>query len=117
MRPKKENKRDKEVKIYLTIEEKERLKTLLEESSYRTYSEMLRDILLNNSYEVVHIDPNLIREKAIIITEIKRIGNNFSQLLKLLHSKKLNYFTTKDVNMIKEHLEKLTSFFNKIDRP
>lgn len=115
-RPEKEIKRDTYVKIYLTQKEKDNLKNQCKSSAYPNLNEMLRDKIFNSRYKVVTLDANLARETAILITESKRIGNNFTQLLKLLHSKKLNYFTKEDVESIKINLNSISKHFKKMQK-
>jgi len=110
-RPPVEDYRNYKVVGYLNDVEKAKFKELLANSVYRNQSEMIRDIILNNRYKVVSVDQNMVQEKAIIVTQIKKIGTNFNSLLRLLHTKKLNYFTQNDIKQLRESLISLNEFF------
>lgn len=115
-RPKKENKKDAFLKIRVTTQEREAIDRLLEASIYTSKSEMIRDITLKGVYKVIQIDPELREEKSVLITKCKFIGNNFNQLLKQLHQKKLHYFTEKDIEELKKHLSTISNFFQEIQK-
>lgn len=113
-RPQLEDKRNKHLKVYLNSKEKEELEKLLSKSIYNNSSEMIRDVVFNKRFKVISIDEKSNQEKAILITQIKRLGVNFNTLIKMLNSKKLNYFTNDDIKIIKKELINIGEFLKKI---
>jgi len=113
--PIKEVKRNEEVKVKLYPKEKEDLIKIFDNSAHANMSEMVRHVLFKKKIRVVSIDNELINRNALLIQQTRNIGKNFNQLLKLLHSKKLNYFTTSDVNNIVKNLEDIKKTYNAIE--
>lgn len=106
--------RSTSIKIRMLPSEKELIEDALKASSYNYFTDMILDVMINKRYEVISLDPNLQREYMQIITELKRIGNNFNQLNKQIHSKKLNYFTEEDVKNISNTLKEISDFYKEI---
>ena len=115
-RPKIENKREIRIKINFTKEEFEILnRRYLESIIYHSLNEMIRDLLLKNQYKVVTTDQNLLVESTILICSVRKIGNNFNQLLKHLNQKKLDSFSTDEKNIIIFNLQEIKKFYIKIE--
>lgn len=113
--PIKNVKREKYIKIRVTEAEKLYFQNLIEGTVYNNMSEMIRDITLNGHYKILTVDNNLKQEYAVLISQCKRIGNNFNTFLKLLHQKKLNYFTHGDIEILTKNISEINKFFKKID--
>ena len=115
-RPKIENKREIRIKINFTKEEFGILnKRYLESRIYHSLNEMIRDLLLKNQYKVVTTDQNLLVESTILICSVRKIGNNFNQLLKHLNQKKIDNFSTDEKNIIIFNLQEIKKFYIKIE--
>lgn len=109
-----EKKRTFRYEIKLNKEEYDAFNLKLEQSIYKKMPQMIRSIVINNEYKMITVDKNLTQEKAVLITEIKKIGSNFNQLVKLLNTKKLNYFTQNDILNIKTALTSIKLFYESI---
>ena len=115
-RPKIDNKREKRIKINFTNEEFDILnKKYFESKNYQSFNEMIRDILLNNQYKMVTTDLNLLAETSLLIGSVRKIGNNFNQLLKHLNQKKLDNFSTDEKNSIFFNLQEIKNYYIKIE--
>lgn len=114
-RPNKEIKRTKEKRVLFTEDEFEQLNKMFKDSIYHSVNEMIRDILLKKEYKVVTLDNELREERNIIIGECRRVGNNFNQLIKNFNQKKLDYFTEKDILLIKINIEQIKMLYVKIE--
>ena len=113
--PLKEIKREDYIRVKLTAEEKEGLIDMVKASNYKNISSLVRDVTLKGQYKVVTIDKNLINRNDLLLQQTRNIGNNFNQLLKLLNSKKINYFTKNDIEIIKLNLFDIKSSYNNIE--
>jgi hypothetical protein len=115
-RPKIDNKREKRIKINFTNEEFENLNKKYSDSKiYHSLNEMIRDMLLNHQYKVVTTDLNLLAETSLLIGSVRKIGNNFNQLLKHLNQKKLDNFSTDEKNSILFNLQEIKNYYIKIE--
>lgn len=115
-RPKIDDKREKRIKINFTNKEFDVLNArYLESKNYQSFNEMIRDMLLNNQYKVVTTDLNLLAEKSLLIGSVRKIGNNFNQLLKHLNQKKLDNFSTDEKNAILFNLQEIKNYYIKIE--
>lgn len=103
----KDEKRTIAIKVYINSFEETKLEEMLNGSIHRAKSDMMRYIIFNNELKKITIDPLLQAEKNVLIEQTKRIGNNFSQLVRLIHSKKRDYFTHDEVNSMLEHLRSI----------
>lgn len=113
-RPVLDDKRDRCIRIYVNSEEKDQFENLLKASMHNKMGVMLREIILQKDYKVIHIDPDLVQERAILITQCKKIGVNFNEFMKMMHSKKLSYFTNSDIIAVKKELQNISVLFQKI---
>ena len=114
-RPEKEIKRKKRKEFLLTDEEYKKLDKLFSDSSYQNMNYMIRDILLENKYEVITLDQNLRAEILTLIEQSRRIGNNFNQLIKHFNQKKLTYFTSDEIKKLLNTLEEIKHLFGAIE--
>lgn len=115
-RPKIYNKREKRVKINFTNDEFEILnKKYLDSQNYNSLNEMIRDILLQNQYKVVTTDLNLLAETSLLIGSVRKIGNNFNQLIKHFNQKKLDNFSTDEKKLIIINLQEIKKYYIKIE--
>ena len=115
-RPKIDNKREKRIKINFTNEEFEILnKKYLDSKNYQSLNEMIRDMLLKSQYKMVTTDLNLLAEASLLIGSVRKIGNNFNQLLKHLNQKKLDSFSTDEKNSILFNLQEIKNYYIKIE--
>lgn len=115
-RPKLEKKRKIRKEMVFTEEEFELLNKRLSEGEYQNMNDMLRDILLNNQYKIITLDFDARIKKNILIEEVRRIGNNFNQLMKHLNQKKLNYFTVEDIGQLNKSILEIKSIYEKIEK-
>ena len=115
-RPKKDQIRDKRIKINFTLSEYETLNKKYNESKmYHSLNEMIRDILLGNQYKIITKDQELLIYSIHLVTAAKKIGNNFNQLLKHLNQKKLDTFSTEERNIMMFNLQEIKNFYLKLD--
>ena len=115
-RPKIENKKEIVKHIRFTKEEFEILNKKYSESKvYHSLNAMIRDILLNNQYKIISTDQNLLAQSSILIGSVRKIGNNFNQLLKHLNQKKLDNFSTDEKNIIIFNLQEIKNYYIKIE--
>lgn len=114
--PTKEIKRDDNIQVKLYSKEKEDLKKMLSGTIHSNMSEMVRSVLFKGELKVVTVDRELENRNALLLQQARNIGNNFNQFIRLLHSKKLNYFTTSDVNNIRSSLEEIVSIYSSIEQ-
>lgn len=115
-RPKLEKKRKIRKEMVFTEDEFELLNKRLSEGEYQNMNDMLRDILLNNQYNIITLDFDARIKKNILIEEVRRIGNNFNQLMKHLNQKKLNYFTVEDIGQLNKSILEIKSIYEKIEK-
>lgn len=115
-RPEKEIKRIKDKRIKFSEDEFKKLDKLFSEGEYQNMNDMLRDILLNNQYKIITLDFDARIKKNILIEEVRRIGNNFNQLMKHLNQKKLNYFTVEDIGQLNKSILEIKSIYEKIEK-
>ena len=115
-RPKKEQKREKRLMVNFTLSEYETLNKKYNESKmYHSLNEMIRDILLRGEYKILTKDQDLLTYSVHLITAAKKIGNNFNQLLKHLHQKKFDTFSTEERNIMMYNLQEIKNFYIKLD--
>ena len=114
-RPKKEVKRAKEKRILFTELESEQIDKMFSESDYTNMNSMIRDILLNNQYRIITFDNDARIKKGILIEEVRRIGNNFNQLIKSFHQKKLDYFTRTEISYLIKNIDDIKQIYSKIE--
>ena len=115
-RQKIEKKRKIRKEMVFTEDEFELLNKRLSEGEYQNMNDMLRDILLNNQYKIITLDFDARIKKNILIEEVRRIGNNFNQLMKHLNQKKLNYFTVEDIGQLNKSILEIKSIYEKIEK-
>ncbi|MBZ4037792.1 hypothetical protein K6T82_23750 [Flavobacterium sp. 17A] len=114
-RPELEIKRDKSKVLYFSKEEYEILEKKLIESDYQNMSEMIREILINNQYRVVSFDTESVLQRSIIIEQVRRIGNNFNQLIKSLNQRKLDSLTKNDIKSLQDNILDIKNIYAKIE--
>lgn len=114
-RPTVEKKRTTQIKFHLNEEEYAYFLKKYKDSIYSNRAEMLRDIFLNNTYRTITVDNKLQSEYDLLIHQSKKIGNNINQLVKLLHSKKLNYISETDFKVVKDHIIICSNMLKKIE--
>ena len=104
----------KTILFRISTEEKKILNDLLAKSIHKKLSPLLRDLIFKSQVKMLSTDENLIREQGILISQSKKIGANFNQLVKLIHSKKLNYFTQDDIKNTLDLLKQIKNLYLKI---
>jgi hypothetical protein len=115
-RPKIENKREIIKHIRFTQDESDLLNKMYSESkNYQSLNEMIRDMLLRNQYKVITTDLQLLAEASFLIGSVRKIGNNFNQLLKHLNQKKLDNFSTDEKNLVLFNLQEIKKYYIKIE--
>lgn len=114
-RPTLDFKREKSKIIYFTSEEFDKLDLLFSESDYLSSSHMIRDILLNKKYRVVTFDNDARIRRGILVEEVRRIGNNFNQLIKSFNQKKLDYFTPTEISLLVKNIDEIKEVYIKIE--
>jgi hypothetical protein len=114
-RPEKEIKRSTSKKVMFADHEYKKLNELFERSDYTNMNNMIRDILLNNQYRIVTFDNDARIKKGILIEEVRRIGNNFNQLIKCFNQKKLDYFTRTEISDLIKNVDAIKLIYSKIE--
>jgi hypothetical protein len=114
-RPEKEIKRLNNKKVMFSNEEYKKLNKLFVNSDYTNMNNMIRDILLNNQYRIVTFDNDARIKKGILIEEVRRIGNNFNQLIKSFNQKKLDYFTRTEISDLIKNVDDIKQIYSKIE--
>lgn len=114
-RPLSELKREKSKIIYFTIEEFEKLNSLFAKSDYLNTSDMIRDIVLKKRYRVVTFDNDARIRRGILVEEVRRIGNNFNQLVKSFHQRKMDYFTPAEISLLIKNVDEIKEIYRKIE--
>lgn len=104
------------IPVRVNVNERKVFEDLLSVSSYSTMSSMIRDIVINKRYTVRYVDPQQYEEKRLLLTESKYIGNNFNQMLKSIHSKKLTYFTETEKKGVINYLKSISILLDKINK-
>lgn len=113
--PTKEKKKNKYISFRVNDDEYEQLNKLLKKSSYNKMSDLTRDILLNNRYNVVALDDNMLLIRTKLLVEIRRIGNNFNQLIKSFNQKKTDSFTKDEIGYIINSMKNIEYIYSKIE--
>lgn len=113
--PLKKIKRNDKLVVQLYPSEKKKIIDIVEKSAYNNTSDFVRDVTLNGIYKVVTIDNDLINRNDLLLQQVRNIGNNFNQLLKNIHSKKLSYFTQEDIKNVTENLNEIKDIYTKIE--
>lgn len=114
-RPIKDHKRTKEKRILLTEVEVKQLDTLFSESDYSNMNSMIRDILLNKQYRIFTFDNELRIQRNILIEEVRRIGNNFNQLMRSFNQRKMDSFSKNEIDLLLKNLAEIKDVFFKIE--
>jgi hypothetical protein len=114
-RPISENKKEKSKVLYFSNTEFQYLENLFNESDYQNMNEMFRDILLKNEYRVVSFDTESIVKKSILVEQVRRIGNNFNQLIKALNQRKLDSLSQYDIKSLQENIKDIKEIYIKIE--
>lgn len=109
-------KRSERIEIRLTKEEKIKLKKLHKKSVYRSTSDMLREIILEEKYKIVDVDPENNTKKMMLISEAKAIGINFNQVVKLLNSKNTTYFSKNEKEKLIKQVDLIQQILLKIHK-
>lgn len=114
-RPESKIKRDKEKRILFTDLEFNIINKMFEESDYTNMNNMIRDILLNRQYRVVTFDNDARIKKGILIEEVRRIGNNFNQLVKSFNQRKMDSFTQAEIYHLIKNVDEIKEVYVKIE--
>ena len=110
-----ESLRKKYIKINLNEKEKALIDELFKNSNYSYVADMVRDILLNNKYSIVTNDNEMFQIRSELLNEVRRVGNNFNQLLKHFNQKKSENFTQDDIENMIFLLSEIKLKFNQIN--
>lgn len=114
-RPKSPIKRNREKKLYFTNQEFEYLESLFSESDYCNISEMLRDIILNKKYKIISNNREERIQRTIILEQVKRIGNNFNQLIRSFNQRKMDSLSKNDIDMLHKNIIDIKNIYIKIN--
>lgn len=116
-RPKKNEKefRNIQYKVLLNKNENILFQKKLENSTYKSMAEMLRDIVLKNRYQTVTNDEEMFQIRNQMLNQVKKIGNNFNQLLKHFNQKKKDNFTEDDVKKMLELMKSIQYLYVEIN--
>lgn len=79
----------RKISVRLTEKEYETLRMKMELSGYRSMSIFIRDVLFSIRLQrrnYSKIDPNLVRQVAMLRSEIRQIGVNYNQRVKTLNT-------------------------------
>jgi len=107
--------RKKYIKVNLNDKEKEVIDNLFKESNYNYTAEMIRDIILNNQYKVISTDKEMYEIRLQLLNEVRRVGNNFNQLLKHYNQIKKENFTREDIDYLLFLLKNIDKTYTKIN--
>ena len=113
-RPKLEIKKDFLIGCKVTKEEKEKFLDLFNESNYNNMSSMFKDILINRQFKVITTDKEMYLIRKNILTEVKRIGNNFNQLIKSFNQKKTDNFTKEEIQTLLFQMKEIEKIYSQI---
>lgn len=115
-RPKSIEKRKIGKTIWFNNEEHQILEKRLSEGEYLSFNDMIRDILMNNQYKIITLDFDERIKKNILIEEVRRIGNNFNQLIKHFNLKKLDHFTKEEILALNKNVVEIRTIYEKIEK-
>lgn len=115
-RPEIDIKREKSKLIYFTNVEFAQLSKMLTRGEYQNMNDMIRDILLNNQYKIISLDFDARIQKNILIEEVRRIGNNFNQLIRHFNQKKLDNFTKEEILALNKNVIEIRTIYEKIEK-
>lgn len=115
-RPKSKEKRKIGKTIWFNNEEHEILKKRFSEGEYLSFNDMIRDILMNNKYKIIALDFDERIQRNILIEEVRRIGNNFNQLIKHFNQKKLDHFTKNEILALNKNVIEIRTIYEKIEK-
>lgn len=116
----------RKISVRLTEKEYETLRMKMELSGYRSMSIFIRDVLFSIRLQrrnYSKIDPNLVRQVAMLRSEIRQIGVNYNQRVKTLNTlaklrdKKGNLIVNardidRDMLEMKKMMESMTTLVN-----
>ncbi|OXB08410.1 hypothetical protein B0A81_08825 [Flavobacterium plurextorum] len=114
-RPKKEIKKNFRKEILFSGDEFKLITIMFSESDYNNMNDMIRDILLKKKYRIVTFNNDARIEKNILIEEVRRIGNNFNQLIKSFNERKMDSFSKIETEMLLKSLAEIKEVFFKIE--
>lgn len=114
-RPEIETKRDKKKLLYFTNEEFQSVENLFSESDYNSINEMIRDILLNNKYKIIATNREERIQRTVILEQVKRIGNNFNQLIKSLNQRKMDSLSSNDIAVLHKNIIEIKNVYIEIN--
>lgn len=115
-RPEIEIKREKSKLIYFTNAEFEQLNKMLSQGEYQNMNDMIRGILLSNQYKIITLDFDKRIQRNILIEEVRRIGNNFNQLIKHFNQKKFDHFTKEEILILNTTISQIKTTYEKIEK-
>jgi len=101
--------------IRLTQTENKILDERFENGDYKNFSDMVRDILIYNQYKIITLNVDERIQRNILIEEVRRIGNNFNQLIKNFNQKKTDAFTREEVDILLFQVGEIKDIFIKIE--
>lgn len=114
-RPENIIKRKNRKEILFSDEEFVKINSLFLESDYNNINSMIRDILLNNEYRVVTFDNDSRIQRGILIEEVRRIGNNFNQLMRSFNQRKMDSFSKSEITLLLKNLDEIKIVYYKIE--
>jgi len=114
-RPEKEFKREYYKRVMFTEQELKIVENLFDESDYSNMNSMIRDILLNKQYRIFTFDNELRIQRNILIEEVRRIGNNFNQLMRSFNQRKMDSFSKNEIDILLKNLAEIRDVFFKIE--
>ncbi|BDU27681.1 hypothetical protein [Flavobacterium sp. GSB-24] len=114
-RPEKEKKKTFRKEILFSEEEYKVITDKFEKSDYTNINSMLRDILINNEYRIVTFDNDARIKKGILIEEVRRIGNNFNQLIRSFNQRKMDSFSKDEINLLIKNVDDIKIIYSKIE--
>lgn len=115
-RPKKEIKKNFRKEILFSEDEFNIITKMYSVGDYNNINCMLRDILLNNQYRIVTFNNDSRIQKNILIEQVRRIGNNFNQLIKHFNQKKLDHFTKEEILALQTVLNNIRIIYERIEK-
>ena len=110
----KENNKNEIIRIRLTSEEKDSLIKIYKEKGFSSASNFIRSLVFG---KIIGENQQEQEKKDLrdLVYELNRIGNNFNQLVKLLHTRKVEYISEIELDLLKENIKNIGAVYAKID--
>lgn len=106
----KENK-DSSIKIRLSSKEKDLLVKIYKGNGFSNASGFIRSLVFGK----VICENQEKKDLRDLVYELNRVGNNFNQVVKLLHTRKVAYIGEVELDLLKESIKNIGLIYAKIN--